>query len=154
MATDHLLQELSEQECRRLLGSTPLGRIAVTEKALPMIVPVHYTVRGDDIVLSNLSASRTRAAEAGAVLAFEVDDYDPVTREGWAVSVVGQSRPVTDPEEVAALNALNFAPWTGDVRQGYVAVRIGLLRGRRLVGGSARRAASNGHTATTLVREA
>ncbi len=145
MATDHLLQELSEQECRRLLGTAALGRIAVTERALPMIVPVHYTVRGDDVVLSNLSASRTRAAEAGAVLAFEVDEYDPVTRQGWAVSVVGPSRPVCDPAEVAALNALNFAPWVGDVRQGYVAVRIGLLKGRRLLHGS------NGHAAPAAV---
>ena len=147
MATEHLLLELSEQECRRLLATTPLGRLAVTEKALPMIVPVHYTLRGDDVVLSNLSASRTRAAHAGAVLAFEADDYDPVTREGWAVSVIGASRPITDPDEVAALDALDFAPWTGDVRQGYVAVRIGLLKGRRLV----RARTGNGSAAPTLV---
>lgn len=152
MASDHLLQELSEQECRRLLRTTPLGRIAVTEKALPMIVPVHYTLRGDDVVLSNLSASRARAAEAGAVLAFEVDGYDPATREGWAVSVVGPSRPITDPDEVAALDALDFAPWTGDARQGYVAVRIGMLQGRRLVDGTARPAV-NGHATATLAPE-
>lgn len=32
----------------------------------------------------------------GAVVAFEVDSYDPQTQNGWCVPVIGPSRLITD----------------------------------------------------------
>ena len=150
-ASEHLLLEIEEQECRRLLGTTGLGRLGFTERALPMILPVHYTLRGDDVVLSSISGSRTAAARTGTVLAFEVDDYDPVNHAGWTVSVVGPGRTITDPGEIAVLDELDFAPWRGHPHQSYLAVQIALLQGRRVVRAGVPRA---GLAAGTLTPEA
>lgn len=150
-ASAHLLLEIEKQECRRLLGTAGLGRLGFTERALPMILPVHYALRGDDVVLSSMAGSKLAAARNGSVLAFEVDDYDPVNREGWTVSVIGPSRLITDPDEIALLDALDFAPWTGSPGQAYFAVQMALLQGRRVVRAAA---VNDGLAATTLAPEA
>lgn len=137
-ASAHLLLEIDERESRRLLGTATLGRLGFTERALPMIVPVHFIVRGDELVLSSISDSKVEAARRATVVAFEVDEYDPVTREGWAVSVVGPSRLITDPAEIDELDALDFAPWNGNPKRAYFAVQIALLQGRRVVAAATR----------------
>ena len=131
-AVPHVLEQLDEQICRRLLQVAPHGRLAFTEGALPMVLPVAYTVRGDEVIASvvGVEAGRFR----GAVVAFEVDSFEPRTQDSWCVSVIGPSRPITDPQLIAEMDGLGFAPYTPDVEPGrqYVAVHIAVLRGRRL----------------------
>jgi hypothetical protein len=131
-AVPHVLDQLDEQDCRRLLKVAPHGRLAFTEGALPMVLPVTYTVCGKDIIASLVGVEVDRFR--GAVVAFEVDSYDPQTQNGWCVSVIGPARPITDAYLVAELDALGFAPYTPDVDPGrqYVAIEIAVLRGRRL----------------------
>ena len=132
-AVPHVLEQLGEQECHRLLKVVPHGRLAFTEGALPMVLPVTYTVRGNDVIASLVGVEVPRAFR-GAIVAFEVDSYDPQTQDGWCVSVIGPARPITCPELVAELDDLGFAPHTPNVTPGrqYVAIQIALLRGRRL----------------------
>ena len=47
--TGHL-EVLSDEECRALLSSGRVGRVAVTADALPVIAPVNYVVDGNTIV--------------------------------------------------------------------------------------------------------
>jgi hypothetical protein len=91
--------------------------------------------------------SKVAAAARGAVVAFEVDDVDPVARTGWDVTVVGPSRVVADPAEVARLDLLGARAWAPADVPCYIAVRISLVRGRRLTavtGAPAPRAAGTG----------
>lgn len=132
LAVAHTFEALDEQECRQLIATAPIGRLAFTESALPMILPVHFTVRDGEVVIASLGGSKVSSARRGDIVAFEVDGYDPETREGWTASVVGPSRLITDPDEIAALDLLDFAPWTPDQDRHYLAVQIGVLRGRRL----------------------
>jgi hypothetical protein len=133
-STRHLLQDLDDQECRVLLGTAPLGRLALTENALPLILPGHFRIRGDEVVVASLSAPKITSARQGHVVVFEADDYDPATREGWSVSVIGPSRLVVDPGEIIELDRLGFSPSPSGAEQGwhYIAVEIGILRGTRL----------------------
>ncbi len=73
------------------------------------------------------------AGTRGAVVAFEVDAYDDRARTGWSVTVVGPSRPVTDPVESARYDTLGW-PQTAPQRC-YVALRMAVLRGWRTVPG-------------------
>lgn len=132
-AVPHVLDQLDEQDCRRLLTVATHGRLAFTEGALPMVLPVTYTVRGDDVIASLVGVEVDRVIR-GAVVAFEVDSYKPQTQEGWCVSMIGPARPITDPELIAELDALGFAPYTPDAAPGrqYVAIQLAVLRGRRL----------------------
>jgi hypothetical protein len=143
-----VLELLDEQECRRLLGTARLGRLAFTEGALPMIQPVGFVVSGEEVLIPTRLGSTLTAAARGAVVAVEVDDVDPVARTGWDVTVVGPSRVVTDPAEVARLDQLGARPWAPAGVPCYVAVRIAVLRGRRLalpaVAGAPGRGAAGG----------
>lgn len=129
----HTFAELEHEECRRLLTTTPLGRLGFTEAALPRILPVHFAVRGDEIVVATPAGSKVACAGRGDIVAFEADDYDPVTREGWTVGVVGPTRLISDRAETELLDALDLAPWTADQERHYFTVRMHLVRGRRLL---------------------
>jgi hypothetical protein len=113
-AVPHVLEHLAEPDRRRLLGAAVHGRVAFTEGALPMILPATDTVRGDEVIASLVGIEVDRAIR-GAVVAFEVDSYDPRSQEGWCVSVIGPSRPVTEPGLLAELDALGFAPYPPDL---------------------------------------
>jgi hypothetical protein len=80
-------------ECRRLLGSEPLGRIALSVRALPAVVPVLFQLAGDRVVFT-VETDALFAALTDNIVAFEVDHIDVETHEGWAVVAVGRSGPV------------------------------------------------------------
>lgn len=126
------LEVLDEEACRRLLPTAVIGRLAFTEGALPTIQPVSFGIHRDQVVIPTRVGSKVAAASRGAVVAFEVDAVDPVRRTGWNVTVVGPSRVITDPAEVATLDALGLSPWAPVRSRCYVAVRIRIIRGRRI----------------------
>jgi nitroimidazol reductase NimA-like FMN-containing flavoprotein (pyridoxamine 5'-phosphate oxidase superfamily) len=132
-STRHLLHNLDQQKCRVLLGSATFGRLAFTQNALPMILPSHFRIRGNEVVVASLAPSAIASARNGHVVVFEVDTYEPATREGWSVSVIGPSRHIVEPCEIAELDRLDFAPSSAQNGWHYIAVQIGLLRGLRLV---------------------
>jgi hypothetical protein len=126
------LRDLDEEECRELLGTAVLGRIAFTDGALPAIQPVHFALLGGHIYIPTRLGSKVAAATANAVVAFEVDDFDPITHIGWSVTAVGPSRLVTRPDDIAALHALGLEPWASTLDPCYIAVRTSLWSGRQL----------------------
>ncbi|WP_409332751.1 pyridoxamine 5'-phosphate oxidase family protein [Trujillonella humicola] len=127
-----VLAELSGAECRRLLASVPIGRLAFTVGALPTIEPVHFAVRGEEVLIPARRGGKVEAASRGAVVAFEVDDYDPGDRTGWSVTVVGPSRVLSDAAEVTALHAGGLVPWTSAAESCVIALRITRITGRHL----------------------
>jgi nitroimidazol reductase NimA-like FMN-containing flavoprotein (pyridoxamine 5'-phosphate oxidase superfamily) len=135
LSTEQLpqLEVLGEAECRGLLTTAPIGRLAYTEGALPAIQPVHFVVVEDQIIIPTGVGSKVAAASRGAVVAFEVDDYDAGTRTGWNVTVIGPSRVVGHPDEVRALDRLGMRAWAPPDHPCYVAVQMAIVRGRRLV---------------------
>ncbi|MGY1808320.1 pyridoxamine 5'-phosphate oxidase family protein [Blastococcus sp. SYSU D00669] len=89
---DRVHQALGYDECLRLLGTAGIGRLAYTRSALPVVRPVSFTLREDDVVIPVRLGSPLLDSVRGAVVAFEADAYDPAERTGWTVSVVGPSR--------------------------------------------------------------
>jgi uncharacterized protein len=92
------LEVLSRDECLRLLGTAGLGRVAVTTAALPTILPVNFRFDGRQILIRTGRGTKLDAATRNAVVAFEVDEVEPATREGWSVVVTGVARELTDPD--------------------------------------------------------
>jgi nitroimidazol reductase NimA-like FMN-containing flavoprotein (pyridoxamine 5'-phosphate oxidase superfamily) len=127
------LWELNEEECRELLGTAVIGRIAFTEGALPAVQPVHFTLLGGHVYIPTRPGSKVAAAIANTVVAFEADDFDPRTRTGWSVTTIGQSRLLTDDEETGELDALGLRPWASTPHRCYIAVHTSIWHGRRLV---------------------
>lgn len=79
---------LSEDECRRLLDTRVIGRVGLTERALPAIVPVRISVVEDSIVLEEVFAGDPPLS-TGSVAALEVDSLEPDGGPSWVVEVRG-----------------------------------------------------------------
>jgi uncharacterized protein len=128
---DRLLEVLAEAECRELLGTARTGRLGFTDGALPAILPVPFALRDGQVVIPARRSSPVVSAVRGAVVAFQVDSYDAATRTGWSVTVVGPTRLIGVPEDVAALEELGLSSPAPTPDRCYIAVQLGLLRGWR-----------------------
>src|SRR5262245_44708390 len=124
------LEILSQQECLELLASASLGRIVFTDRALPAVQPAAFVLDGEDVIIGTASGSKLDTALRRAVVAFEADDFDPISRGGWSVTVVGQAQPVHNPREVARLSALPLRSWGTGARDVFIRIPTTYISGR------------------------
>lgn len=122
---------LTDADCRRLLATRTLGRIGLTSGALPVIMPVEYVYEDGVITFRTEHDTKLRAAVQGAVLAFEVDAYNPTTRQGWSVHVLGRATVLTTEHGIARLPTLDDAP-PDQPRCHYVRLHCEIVTGRLL----------------------
>uniref|UniRef100_UPI00215D683D helix-turn-helix domain-containing protein n=1 Tax=Streptomyces sp. WELS2 TaxID=2749435 RepID=UPI00215D683D len=127
------LRDLGREECRTLLSTHGVGRVAVSgPDGLPVVVPVNYEVVEDAIVFRTAPES-VLAGAAETEVAFEVDHVDEALSQGWSVLAVGPASVVTDPEVVRELGRkAHTTPWAGGERDMWVSVRPTRLTGRRI----------------------
>lgn len=130
------LEVLDRDECLRLLGQATLGRVGVTIGALPSVVPVNYRIVGDEVVILTGAGTKLDAATKNAVVAFEVDDMDPIEHTGWSVMVTGMAREVVDEEEIAELTRRPLPHWAPGGRERIIAISTEIASGRRIVHGA------------------
>ena len=131
MLIDEGFELLSETECRELLSRGGLGRVGITMGALPVILPVNFTVVDDDIVFRTRKGTKLNAAASGSIVAFETDAYDEREQRGWSVLAVGRARRFEPGEQVAGSALATLKPWDGDPNE-YVRIRCEFLSGRRI----------------------
>jgi nitroimidazol reductase NimA-like FMN-containing flavoprotein (pyridoxamine 5'-phosphate oxidase superfamily) len=129
---DELLEVLDRHDCLALLAGSSFGRVGITSGALPAVLPVNYRLVGEDIVFQTGHGSKLDAATTNAIVAFEVDEIDPLTHGGWSVMAVGEARKVTDAHELAALNAAGIPHWASAAIEATVVIATTLLTGRRV----------------------
>jgi nitroimidazol reductase NimA-like FMN-containing flavoprotein (pyridoxamine 5'-phosphate oxidase superfamily) len=133
MEIDHNgLEVLTREESLYLLGTVPVARIGLTMGALPVILPVNFAVADGEIHLRTAEGTKLDAALANAVVAVEVDDFDPLSHSGWSVLVRGVARVLTLPGELARAKGLALRPWAGEAPDRYVAIATDLVSGRRI----------------------
>jgi hypothetical protein len=70
------------------------------------------------------------------VVAFEVDEIDPITRSGWSVVVRGIARPLTGAGEIEAARHQPLERWAPGADNRVIAVSVELVSGRRIIPGS------------------
>jgi hypothetical protein len=127
-----VLAGLSREQCLRLMATAPVGRIIYTRQAMPAVELVNFTIDGGDIVIRTASGGKLAAAIRGAIVAFEADQYDAVTHEGWSVTVIGQAREVTGTVRAGRLLAAGPHPWVPGDQPCLVAITSGIVSGRCL----------------------
>lgn len=132
--TDHRGSEvLDAAECDGLLSRTPIGRVAFLLNGDPQILPVNYRYVDGAILIRTTIGSKLDAAEMHHRFAFEIDEWDPDSRQGWSVVAHGAGEVVEDPAELAALEQLGLEPWTEDERMDlWVRLRLDDVTGRRV----------------------
>ncbi|MET9450490.1 DUF1918 domain-containing protein [Streptomyces cinerochromogenes] len=127
------LRNLAPEECRTLLSTHGVGRVAMSASdGRPVVVPVNYEIVDDAIVFRTAPGS-VAAAAAGTEVAFEVDHVDDAMSQGWSVLAVGPASVVTEPEAVRKLTQhAHTTPWAGGERETWVSIRPTSLTGRRI----------------------
>jgi hypothetical protein len=82
---------LPERECWRLLAMVSVGRLALSVRALPVIVPVQYYLDGRRLAVCLGHHELPERSLDETVIAFAADSIDPAARSGWSVQVQGRS---------------------------------------------------------------
>ncbi|MFF5017314.1 helix-turn-helix domain-containing protein [Streptomyces sp. NPDC001165] len=119
-------------ECRALLATHGVGRLAITTASGPVIVPVNYSVV-DGAIVFRTERGATPALAMGCQVAFEVDRIDDAFSQGWSVLVRGPAHAVTDPEERRRLTERAYStPWAGGSRSLWVRIDPFTVTGRRI----------------------
>jgi nitroimidazol reductase NimA-like FMN-containing flavoprotein (pyridoxamine 5'-phosphate oxidase superfamily) len=136
-----VLEQLSRDECMRLMGTVPVGRIVYTRQAMPAVELVNFALVDGDIVIRTHAEGKLAAATRGAVVAFEADSVDLARHVGWSVTVVGQARAVTDGAEIRRLELIPLNPWLAAQRDHFIRISPAMVNGRsvgaqRLKGGT------------------
>ncbi|GGN79772.1 hypothetical protein GCM10011579_064610 [Streptomyces albiflavescens] len=119
-------------ECRALLATHGVGRLAVPTTSGPVIVPVNYSVV-DDAIVFRTAHGATPLLAAGCQVGFEVDRIDDAFSQGWSVLVRGPAREVTDPQERRRYTErAHSTPWAGGSRSVWVRIDPLSVTGRRI----------------------
>jgi nitroimidazol reductase NimA-like FMN-containing flavoprotein (pyridoxamine 5'-phosphate oxidase superfamily) len=129
---------LSRRECLDLLARRTVGRVVFTERALPAIRPVRYTLIGTHIVLADTEPQLADRLD-GQVVAFQIDQEgapDPLGRlgsagsGGWSVVVTGTARRLPAPDGLTRVHRV--APRAvGPTGRTTIGIACGEVRGTR-----------------------
>jgi hypothetical protein len=126
------LEVLNRADCLSLLASVPVGRVAASINALPVVLPVNFVVDGERVLFRTGAGTKLSAAADGSVIAFEADAYDATTRAGWSVLVqaVAQVQPL---DSVTSEQLAQLPAWGNRRADLLVILGTEVISGRRIV---------------------
>ena len=127
-----VLRSLTYDECLSRLDAGGVGRVAITEHALPAIVPVNFVKSGASILFRTEPGGMLAHGCDGTVVAFEIDNVEPDGGAGWSVLVVGTAHLLDGSGAVRAVEA-GLASAVASGRTQFVAISLGQVSGRELV---------------------
>lgn len=128
------LVELTPAECRQHLDRGGVGRLAFLTPRGLRLVPLNYITNPGVIVFRTLPASELGTYGDGAEAAFEIDEIDPATEQGWSVVAFGRLEGPSETDEVWDIRGWrNPTPWSGGHRVRQMRLRWDVLTGRRIV---------------------
>jgi uncharacterized protein len=116
--------------CLALLVRGRLGRLVFTDRALPDVLPVHYRMDGETILMKLAIGSPAARGARGTVVAFTVDEFDDTARSGWSVTAVGSAEEIIEFEPRARASLDGLTSW-----QGVSEIAVFTITTERLSGG-------------------
>jgi uncharacterized protein len=134
--TDHGgLAVLPLENCLRLLGSVPVGRVGFQADGEVVVLPVNHVVDRGSVAFRTATGSKLSAAEGRSHVVFEADDYDAGRRAGWSVVVNGHAQVVYEDAEIEHLDQLGLHPWADETeRPCWIRIRPESVSGRLITG--------------------
>jgi uncharacterized protein len=130
------LEELDREQCRDLVASVRVGRLAFCRgDGVPTVLPVNHVVDAWTVAFRTTFGSKLSAALLERPVAFEVDEFDGERRTGWSVLVRGPVQHVSERPVIERLETLGLDVWADGVeRPRWVRVEMEELTGRRITG--------------------
>lgn len=122
---------MAEDACLLALRTERIGRIVLTQRALPVAVPVSYLVTADAVIVRVPDDGASDWHAAGSVVALEADAHD--VDGGWSVLVLGMANQVTDAAQIDLFDRTVPTTWADTPSStAYVRIPFSLVTGRRL----------------------
>ena len=128
------LTDMSAGECRDLMRSTSVGRVAFVDEDGPVVLPVNYELDGEGVLFRTSPVNSMGRHLDSAAVAFEVDTFDDYTQSGWSVLVRGTATFVGTDDVVRDHTHQPFA-WAAGPRTQVVRITPSSMTGRRLLPG-------------------
>lgn len=130
------LEVLDRAECLMLLRGVPIGRVGLTIEGKPSVLPVNFVIDDghDRLVIRTTEGGKYAGAIDGQYVAFEADEFDPLTHAGWSVVVRGHLGVVTNAADVRRLEHLPLQAWAGSAMPHWVVLGMDEVTGRRVAG--------------------
>jgi nitroimidazol reductase NimA-like FMN-containing flavoprotein (pyridoxamine 5'-phosphate oxidase superfamily) len=128
------LDEIGPEECWQLLGTQPVGRVAVIVGHYPLVFPVNYAVDDRTIVYRTGVGAKLRSIHRSNVT-FEVDSIDAVHRTGWSVMVKGVAQELSmkrDRRLISRTELSGAQPWAPGERDHLIRILPDQVTGRRI----------------------
>jgi uncharacterized protein len=122
---------MAEADCLTALRTERIGRIVLTQHAMPLAVPVSYLVTSTGVVVRVPADDVCDCQAVGSVVALEADARDD--DGGWSVLVLGMAQPVTESSQIDEFDRVLPTTWADTTRSnGYLRIPFSLVSGRRL----------------------
>ena len=134
--TQRTLSKLSRSECNSLMRGRRVGRLAYCDSLGPVAVPVNFALAGDDIVI-RMEPTNTAIQMGQSLVAFETDQVDETSGEGWSVVVRGPVEELDADSVLPLLRELGDGPpqpWADGVHNVWLRITSKVVTGRRLGG--------------------
>jgi nitroimidazol reductase NimA-like FMN-containing flavoprotein (pyridoxamine 5'-phosphate oxidase superfamily) len=123
------LQILDEQQCRLLVQRVRVGRIALTHRAMPLILPVTFGFADPDLIISVGAGVLAEAAEQSQIVCLQAEGYaDGMT--SWSVSVIGRLAPMVAERDIVMAEQLGITPWSTAGQQHFARLTPEVTTGR------------------------
>ena len=126
------LEIIEEEECWDLLASHGVGRVVVSIANMPDIFPVNYKLEDRAVYIHTVPGTKLAGAVLGRSVAFEIDDLDESTRQGWSVVAHGVAKEVEKLEDILHVETLGITPWTDSPKFRYMRIEVDDIAGRRI----------------------
>lgn len=126
------LEELTEDQCWRLLARKSVGRLAVSIENRPDVFPVNYRLDAETLIVRTAPGLKLAAATLGRGVAFEVDSFDELNHTGWSIVVRGSATEIEELDELLEADRMLLEPWARGHKNRYVRITPEQVTGRRI----------------------
>lgn len=123
---------LDAAECLQLLRSATVGRVAFQGPDGLTVLPLAYSVDGDQLVLRTAAGTQLASLPEDTPVAFEVDEFDAEFTNGWSVLARGTLAKLT-PGDLAG-EVAPPTPFVAGVRRVLLGLSLAQLSGRAVSG--------------------
>jgi nitroimidazol reductase NimA-like FMN-containing flavoprotein (pyridoxamine 5'-phosphate oxidase superfamily) len=130
------LIDLSNDECRALLGTTTVGRLAFVNNDGQQLIPANFALIDGDLYFRTApDGVLAGLAKGHQDVAFGVDHHADVYRNGWNVTVRGTATRVKDRGTIdLVMGHRKLRPWAEELRPLVIQVTPSSIAGRRVRG--------------------
>ena len=120
-----------DEQCLALLGRSQLGRIALSLRAMPIVVPVRYRLDDGDLLFA-VSGEQLKKALHGNIAALQAEGFAEDGGQRWTVFATGPVRRVDGYESFGlAGSSLSSAPDAASLEEhGLFRLKPAILSGR------------------------